>query len=197
VTPEHQGDDLRLGRGVAVIVAGQVPPLPAAVREPVLPVVLGAEDPVQAEEQQDQDDARGQAQSSHPGGRDKRTPRQKAGEREDPVTSPRTEFEKHRGSIKHITGPNFSAEENFQQAIVISGKLKGFFLMGKCQFQQDFQTFQGEKSAATQTFRKTLNGGNVKCITHSQRRTAGSEGELSSQRARKVPARLRVRSNAQ
>lgn len=68
MTPEDQGDDLGLRRGVAVVVAGQVPPLPAAVREPVLPVVLGAEHTVQAEEQEDQENARGQAQSSHPGG---------------------------------------------------------------------------------------------------------------------------------
>lgn len=70
MTPENQGDDLGLGGRVAVVITGQVPPLPPAVREPILPVVLGAEHPVQAEEQQDQDDARGQTQSSHPGGGD-------------------------------------------------------------------------------------------------------------------------------
>lgn len=88
VTPENQGDDLGLRRGVAVIVTGQVPPLPPAVREPVLPVVLGAEHPVQAEEQEDQDNARGQTQSSHPGGRDKQI--QKGGEIKDPITSPQS-----------------------------------------------------------------------------------------------------------
>lgn len=77
VTPENQGDDLSLRWGVAVIVTGQVPPLPPAVREPVLPIVLGAEHPVQAEEQEDQDNARGQTQSSHPGGRDKQKDKKK------------------------------------------------------------------------------------------------------------------------
>lgn len=73
VTSENQGDDLCLRWGVAIIITGQVPPLPPAVREPILPIVLGAEHPVQAEEQEDQDNARGQTQSSHPGGRDKQT----------------------------------------------------------------------------------------------------------------------------
>lgn len=77
VTPENQGDDLSLRWGIAVIVTGQVPPLPPAVREPVLPIVLGAEHPVQAEEQEDQDNARGQTQSSHPGGTDKQKDKKK------------------------------------------------------------------------------------------------------------------------
>lgn len=66
VSPEHQGHDLRLGGRVAVVVAGQVPA--AAPARPVLPVVLGAQHPVQAEQQQHQQHARGQAQGSHPAG---------------------------------------------------------------------------------------------------------------------------------
>lgn len=73
VAPENQGNDLGLGRGVAVVIAGEVAPLPPAVGQPVLPVVFGAEHLVQAEEQQDQDDARGQAQRSHPVGRERYT----------------------------------------------------------------------------------------------------------------------------
>lgn len=73
VAPENQGNDLGLGRGVAVVIAGEVAPLPPAVGQPVLPVVFGAEHLVQAEEQQDQDDARGQAQRSHPVGRERHT----------------------------------------------------------------------------------------------------------------------------
>lgn len=70
VTPEDQGDDLGLRWGIAVVVTGQVPSLPPAVREPVLPVVFGAEHSIQAEEQKNQKDARGQAQSSYPDGRE-------------------------------------------------------------------------------------------------------------------------------
>lgn len=127
MTPENQGDNLGLGGGVAIVVTGQVPPFPPAVREPVLPVVLGAEHPVQAEEQQDQDDARGQTQSSHPGGRD---------------------TEKKEGEIKHqmtrksITCVALVSILQLSKIPVILGKFKRIFLMANGQFQQDFQTCQ-------------------------------------------------------
>lgn len=176
MTPENQGDDLSLRWGVAVIVTGQVPPLPPAVREPVLPIVLGAEHPVQAEEQEDQDNARGQTQSSHPGGRDRQTQRQKEGERKDPITSPRTEFEKYCESITRVAGLNFSAEKKSYSDL---WKIEGVFLMGKYDFQKCFQTCQEEKYLATKTLRKMLRGDrdNIKCVQHSQRRTADSEGK--------------------
>lgn len=66
VSPEDQGHNLCLRGGVAIVVTGKVPAVAPA--RPVLPVVLGAQHPVQAEQQQHQQDPRGQAQGSHPGG---------------------------------------------------------------------------------------------------------------------------------
>lgn len=73
VAPEDQGDDLRLGRRVSVVVAGEVPSPPPAVGKSVLAVVLGAQDFVQAEEEEDQKDAGRQAEGGHPGRDEEKT----------------------------------------------------------------------------------------------------------------------------
>lgn len=66
VPAQHQGHNLRLGRRVAIVVAGQLPPPPPAGPRAGLPVVARAEHTVQAEQQQHKHDARGQAKRRHP-----------------------------------------------------------------------------------------------------------------------------------
>lgn len=66
VPTQHQGHDLRLGGRIAVVVTGQVSAAPPARPAALLPVVARAEHTVQAEQQQDQDDAGGQAERRHP-----------------------------------------------------------------------------------------------------------------------------------
>lgn len=66
MTPEDKRDDFSLWWGVAIVIAGQVPSSPSVVRGPVLSIVFWAQDFVQAEEQEDQEDPGGQAQSSNP-----------------------------------------------------------------------------------------------------------------------------------
>lgn len=73
VAPQQQRRDLADGWRVAVIVAGQVPSAPAPVGDAVLAVVARAEDPVETEEEQNQQDARRQAQSCHPVTENERT----------------------------------------------------------------------------------------------------------------------------
>lgn len=68
VAPQQQRRDLADGRRVAVVVAWQVSAPSAPVRPTVLAIVAGAEDPIEAEEQQDQEDAGCQAQGRHPAG---------------------------------------------------------------------------------------------------------------------------------
>lgn len=67
VAPQQQRGDLTDGWRVAVVITGEVPPPPSAMRRSVLAVVPWAEDPVKAEKQQNQQDPRSQAQSCHPG----------------------------------------------------------------------------------------------------------------------------------
>lgn len=66
VPAQHQGHDLRLGRRVAVVVTRQVPTAPPAGPPARLPVVARAEHTVEAEQQQHEDDAGGQAERRHP-----------------------------------------------------------------------------------------------------------------------------------
>lgn len=66
VPAQHQGHDLRLGRRVAVVVTRQVPTAPPAGPPARLPVVARAEHAVEAEQQQHEDDAGGQAERRHP-----------------------------------------------------------------------------------------------------------------------------------
>lgn len=69
VASQQQRGDLADGWRVAVVVAGQVPSPSPPVAPALLAVVPWAQDPVETEEQQDQEDARSQAQSRHPGWR--------------------------------------------------------------------------------------------------------------------------------
>ena len=68
VSPQQQRRDLADWRRVAVVVAGQVAAATASVGHAVLAVVAWTENPVEAEQQQDQQDPGSQAQSCHPGG---------------------------------------------------------------------------------------------------------------------------------
>lgn len=66
VPAKHQGHDLRLRRCVAIVVTGQVPTAPLAGPPARLSVVAWAEHAVEAEQQQHEDDAGGQAERRHP-----------------------------------------------------------------------------------------------------------------------------------
>lgn len=70
VASEDQGNDLRLGRRVSVVVAGEVSSPTTTVGESVLAVILGAQDFVETKEEEDQKNAGRQAEGSH-SGRDK------------------------------------------------------------------------------------------------------------------------------
>lgn len=67
VAPQQQRGDLTDGWRVAVVITGEVPSPPSAMSRSVLAVVPWAENPVKTEKQQNQQDARSQAQSRHPG----------------------------------------------------------------------------------------------------------------------------------
>ena len=69
VPAQHQGHNLRLRRRIAIVITGQVSAAPPARPATRLPVVARAEHAVEAEQQQYEDDARGQAKRCHPGPR--------------------------------------------------------------------------------------------------------------------------------
>lgn len=66
VATQHQRQDLRLRRRVAIVVAGQLPTPPSTGAGARLSVVARAEHAVETEQQQHQEDASGQPQCCHP-----------------------------------------------------------------------------------------------------------------------------------